>query len=145
MNKKASETLMDNAVYLILLILFFSVMLFFIWDQANGASVWTNYYAKEITKVINAGSPEDEITLDIHKATEVARRNDIISFREIFTFDNIEKEICVKLTPGRNSCYSYFNNVDIVEDKINLAAGSSGNTNTLSFKIIKSQRFENDQ
>lgn len=138
MNRKASETLKDNVIYLILLIAFFSLMLLFISSQANGASAWSNYYAKELTKVINSASPGDEIILDVHKATEVARRNEVQSFNEIFTFNNIEKEVCVKLSPGRTSCYSYFNDVDILDPRVNPASGTSGETNTLTFKIINS-------
>ncbi|MBI2451660.1 hypothetical protein HYV50_01115 [Candidatus Pacearchaeota archaeon] len=134
-NKKAqstSELLMDNAIYLILLVLFLSTMLFFIWDQMNGASLWAEYYSKEISKVINLAKAGDVITLDVQKATAIAKSNDIKSFSEIFVFDNINNELCVKLSIGRKTCYSYFNNVDIIEPEINY-----GPPNTLTFKIIE--------
>ena len=31
----------------------------------------------------------------------------------MFNFDNVNNRICVDLTPGVRSCYSYFNNINV--------------------------------
>ncbi len=114
MNRKATvgDIVMDNIVYLIILIIFFVGMLAFVYSKMNGAAVWEDYYAKEIVKVIDLSKPGDEIVLDVHKATEIAQKNKV-DFESIFKFDNIKNEVCVKLSAGRASCYGYFNNVDV--------------------------------
>lgn len=129
MNKEAN--LKANVIYIILAVAFIAVMFAFIWDQMGGASVWADYYSKEISRVVNSASPGQTITLDVHKATEIAYSNNIRDFKEVFQFDNTQNQICVKLSQGRKSCYYYFNNVDITESKIVLGKP----TNALTFKI----------
>ena len=113
-NRKAEtgDIVMDNIIYLILLILFFVGMLAFVNSKMNGAPLFEDYYAKEIVKIIENSSPGDEIVIDVHKATEIAKKNKIAN-EEIFSFDNFKNEVCVKLSPGRASCYSYFNDVSV--------------------------------
>ena len=110
---------MDNTVFLLLLVLFIGGMSFYIWSNKNGASFWSDYYAKEITKVINLAEPGDIITLDVHKATKIAIKSDISDYQtQTFSFNNENNEVCVKLAKGKQSCYQYFNNVDVINDKI---------------------------
>jgi hypothetical protein len=139
MNRKAGigETLKDNLIYLILLLLFTVPIFFFIQNQMNGASVWSDYYAKEITKVVNSAQPGDEITLIVHKATEIAKKNNV-GFSEVFEFNNVDKEICIKLSRGKKSCYSFFNNVDLIDKDLKLGVGKDGK-NILKFKIAESR------
>lgn len=119
MNKKASMggILRSNAIYIFLLIVFFVGMRAFIINSVNSASIWEDYYAKEIAKVIDMAEPGDEIVLDVHKATEVAKKNNIANFEEIFSFNNLDNEVCVKLSLGRASCYNYFNDVGATYSK----------------------------
>ncbi|MBI5804359.1 hypothetical protein HY450_03885 [Candidatus Pacearchaeota archaeon] len=135
MNKKAGtgETLKDNLIYLILLVIFFIIMFFFVLSKANSASLWSDYYAKELTKVINNAKPNDEVTLNFHKATEIAQKNSVPSISEIFTFDNSQNKLCVKLSPSRQTCRFYFNNVDITSPEIRIDISSE--KNLLSFQI----------
>jgi len=129
-NKAKSNILWDNVIYLLILVLFIAMISTYIWLQMNGTGVWSQYYSKEIVKVINLASPGDEISLDVHKATEVADENRV-PFEEIFTFDTTQNELCVKLSLGRKTCYSYLNEVNVTEDKIQLASP----VNILTFKI----------
>lgn len=115
-----------------------SLMTFIISYRNNGA-IWEEWYAKEIARAINLAQPGDEITLDIHKATEIAKNNNLQSYSEIISFDNSAKEVCVKLSAGRKSCYPFFNKVDVVDWKIVLAGEYvEGNpVNILTFSIKK--------
>lgn len=134
MNRKA--ILLSTIIFLILLIIFFSTLFIFTLNQMNNASLWSEYYAKETTKLINFASPGDEITLDVHKATEIAKSNKVKTFSEIFSINNPNNEVCVKLSPGRKTCYNYFNNVDIINTKLNLGTSEK---NTLTFQITEKQ------
>jgi len=131
MNKKAqSDVLMNNVVYLILLAIFVVGMFAFIWQQSNGAAVWEDYYVKEIVKVIDLSKPGDQVTIDVQKATEIAKKNEV-GFSEIFKFDNANNEVCVKLSQGRATCFSYFNDEDVIFEDIELGVP----VNILKFSV----------
>jgi len=53
---------------------------------------------------------------------------------EIFIFDNINNEVIVSLRQGTGASFSFFNEVDVVESRVELVSGSA-NTNRLYFKI----------
>ena len=142
MNKKAKmSTLMKNLIYSIVLIIFFAGMLL-VANKANGASVWEDYYAKEVAKAINAAEPGDNLMLDVQGATEIAKKNKISNFEEIFSFDNFRNEVCVKLSRGMASCYNYFNEVNVAITSpgnkwVYLAEPIDGETvNRLHFSVL---------
>ncbi len=143
MNKKAAlgDIVMDNAVYLIFLVIFFGGMLYFIATYEGGAAIWEDYYAKEIVKIIDLTEPGDSSCIDVHKATEIAKSNNVQSFSEIFTIDNIENKVCVKLSKGRQTCFNYFNSIDITNINLKLAGGldeeGERNKNIFCFDTIK--------
>ena len=116
MNNKA--ILKENLMYFLLAIGFIIVMSAFVWDQSRNSALWSDYYAKEISYLINTAVPGQEIILDVHKATEIARAKGISNFNTIFEFHNERNEICVKLSTMRKSCYQYFHNVDVLEYEI---------------------------
>lgn len=136
MNKKASKILKDNLVYMILLLIFLVGMVVFVSSQMNGARVWSDYYAKETVKIINLAKPGDDITLDIHKATEIAIKNGVPTFSEIITFDNPNNEVCYKLSKGRKTCYYFFNEVDVLNPEIKIGVP----INLLEFEVAEVQR-----
>lgn len=136
MNKRAAlgDILMDNIIFLILLVLFISVMTASVIQQRDGVVIWEQYYAAELVEIINFAEPGDEIIIDVHKATVIAKGNEV-EFREIYEFDNVKKRVGVKLSRGRKTYYSYFNDVSIVEDTIELAVP----INVLKFKVVKGE------
>jgi hypothetical protein len=122
-------------VYLILLLVFLILLLvFFVWGRGS-STIWGKYYSKEISRVINLANPGDKITLDVQKATEIAKDNEIAK-EEIFSFDNVNDKVCVKLSPGKKTCYSYFNDVDIVNYKIEIGVPN----NVLTFEISEAAK-----
>jgi len=126
-NKKGQigGILYDNAIYLILAMIFIVGMFLFVWQQSNGAAIYEQYFVSEITRKINLANPGDKINFDAQKATEIAESNDINDFNDIFRFNNGRSEICVKLSLGRETCMKYYNNVIIVNDELKL--GVPGN------------------
>jgi hypothetical protein len=131
MDKKggAADVLESNAIYIIILIVFIA-MFAFVYTKMNGASLWQDFYAKDTAKIIDLAKAGDEITIDMQKATEVARSNKINDFNDLFSFD--DSEMCVKLSQGSASCFAYFNDVLIADVKPEL--GVPGNV--LHFKVI---------
>ena len=85
----------------------------FIFGQRQGASVWSEYYVKEIIKAIDLAEPGDEIWIDVQEAVVIALRGEV-DRGKIFSVDNLKNDVCVKLSKGRKTCFSYFNKVDVV-------------------------------
>ncbi len=138
MNKKGEDSIIwNNVIYLILLVLFLMGMYVFLQNEREGAAVWEDFYAKEIVKIIDLAKPGDEITLDVQRASSVAHGNHVASYSNMFQFDNLNNEICVKLNEGtRKTCYRYFNNVDIAD--VELRFGEP--INLLDFKIVEKEK-----
>jgi hypothetical protein len=115
MHKKAIGNLLEgNVIYVILALFFVVAMVVFIWSKSNGANVWQDYYAKEIVKVINSGKPGDYIVINVQQGTKIAARSGLnVYSATLFNFDSKNNKVCLKLTKGSQTCYSYFNDVAI--------------------------------
>ena len=126
---------LSYVIYIILLLMFVVPMVFFIRGQQDGGDIWAQFYSEEIIKVVDAAKPGDEVVLDVHKASKIAK-GDIDELGKIFEFDNILNRVCVKLRKGRTACFSYFTDVDVVDCKLRLGIVGAG-VNTLEFKIVE--------
>ncbi|MEK6928475.1 MAG: hypothetical protein AABW65_00780 [Nanoarchaeota archaeon] len=119
MNKKGEsdfgEILLDNTVYVILLAIFVFGIFAFVYQLKNGAVIWEDYYAKEVSKVLNFAEKGDNIEIDVQKASEIAGKNRV-ELSEMFSFK--ENDVCVKLSKIKKTCYVYFNDIKILSSKI---------------------------
>lgn len=133
MEKKGSSLLMENIMYLIILIFFVSLIMGFLWTRSNSAALWEDFYAKELARVLNSAEAGDSLRLDVHKGTAIAKRNgiDVQEVNNMFLFNAKDKEICVTLSKGGGRCYPYFNNVAATNIAIELGVP----TNFLTFKV----------
>jgi hypothetical protein len=146
MNKKAgmNDLVMSNIFYIILAALFTIGMVFWILSFANGAGIWSDFYAKEITRIVNYGEIGDEIELDVHEGSVIGIDNGVESFNDMFRFNAKDNEVCVRLSKTQRSCYSYFNDVAISDVKFVLA-GSVDGKNVLRFKIVEKSDLKEDE
>jgi len=136
MNRKAaSGVIMENIIYLVALAVFVGLMIFYIGAQRDGAAVWSDIYAKEIVGVIDSGMAGQDVILDVQKPTSIAIGNGI-SLSAVFAFDNANNNLCVSLSRGKQSCYKYSNNVDIINVDIKKGVPE----NLLTFKIVEKKR-----
>ncbi len=133
MDKKGGSLVWQTVIYLIILVVFFSGVLLFVNQQKNGAGVAEDFYSKQIAGMIDSATSGAVIEMDVHKITEIALKNEV-SFSNIFSFDNKNKEISVKLDSGRKTVYSWLDDVNVVGDHIILA--KDGKTNVLHFEIV---------
>jgi hypothetical protein len=111
-------------------------MIAFVYSKMNGAAIWEDYYAKEVVSVVDLAKPGDVIILDVQKATLLAQKNKIKNFEDIFQFDNIKNEVCVKLSVGRASCFNFFNDVNVGIESNNKWIQYDYPVNRLHIKII---------
>ena len=137
MNTKGqfNNQLSVTMLYLIIFVLFFVGMLFFINRYQNGASLWEEFYAKNIVGVIDSANVGDEIYLDVTKATEIAIKSGVDK-NEIFSFDNLNNKLIVKLSPDGGTSFKFFKDVDIVNWSLEFVSGDA-KTNRLKFSIAR--------
>jgi hypothetical protein len=111
MDKKAIATV--NLIFIILFAVALAIGTAIIGSVKNNAAQYADQSAKELARIINLARPNQTITFDIQKATEVAAENQV-NFEKIFTFNNPENQICVQLSPETKNCYNYFNDIDVI-------------------------------
>jgi hypothetical protein len=120
--------------YFVLLVLFFVGALYYVTWLQDGAALWEDVYAKEIVRVIERAQPQEEVTLDIQVLTEltVAHGGDL---RGIVRFDNVLHTVSVSTRPGLGTTYGYFNDVQVIDDRIE-TPGAEGK-NVVRFVVTK--------
>jgi hypothetical protein len=142
MERKASSLLMENIMYLIILIFFVSMIMGFLWTRSNSAALWEDFYAKELARTLNSGEAGDSLRINVHKGTVIAKRSgiDVQEASNMFIFNAKDKKVCVTLSKGGGRCYPYFNNVAVTNVSIELGVP----TNFLTFKIEGTGEVENE-
>lgn len=145
MNKKGdkNDIVMSTVIYLVLLLMFVIPLSMFVFGQVNGAGIWQDFYAKEISRVVNLADVGDEIVLDVHKGSVIGIENGVESFSDMFRFNSKDKEICVRFSNSKRTCYGYFNDVSISNAGLVLAGDESGEKNVLKFSVVE-RSSEND-
>ncbi len=119
-NKKAA-ILVENVIFIILNLIFLSLLIFFIARQGGGVILLEQSYAKQIALVFDSAKPGMTIFVDFEKGIEKIKSNfdesyykDVDKFKStILNFkDNI---VTVKLKGGDRLGYSYsfFNDIDL--------------------------------
>ncbi len=109
MDKKGA-VLMENVVFIILNILFITILILFLLRQGQGAVVLEQSYAKQIALLIDSAKPGMTMVLDMEKAKKLAEKNGI-DFEDIVIKAN--NVITVKLSEKGGYSYSFFNDVDV--------------------------------
>ena len=142
MNKRAvSELLTSDVVFLLLLLVVFSGVLYYVTGFEDGAALQEDFYAKELAKIINSAGPGTEVVLDVSRATEIAFNRGKKDFDSLFSFDEKNGEIKVSLRLNGGTTFPYFTDVKIEDVEVKELSGGfdeKGNgINQLFFKIVK--------
>jgi len=107
---KKGAVLMENVVFIILNVLFLTILILFLARQGQGAIVLEQSYAKQIALLIDSAKPGMTIILDMGKAKDLAEKNNL-EFKDIVKkTDNV---ITIRLSEKGGYSYSYFNDVDV--------------------------------
>ena len=111
-NKKAM--LHENVIFIILNVVFFSMMLVFIYLQASSVHLDEEETAKQIALLIDASRPKTTIEINLDELFAEAEENGIN--KENVVEINGEKNL-VRVKASDNSFYeySYFNNVHVLD------------------------------
>ncbi|HPJ86509.1 MAG TPA: hypothetical protein PLU55_00165 [Candidatus Pacearchaeota archaeon] len=108
--KKRGAILVENVVFLILNLLFLSILVLFLVKQGSGATVLEEAYSKQIAMVINSAKPGMVIRLDMDKGRKIAEEKGFDFGNSVIIENNV---VYVQLTPDGRYSYAFFNNVDV--------------------------------
>lgn len=139
MNKKAN-IVMDNIIHIIIFAMFFAIMFWGISSYSDGSALLEDIYAKEIARVINTAEPGMSFKIDISKIAAVAYGNGK-KFEDLVTIDNVNNEVKVSSRLSSGTTYRFFNDVDIVNFRVEAASGNSQDTRFV-FEVVEKQRAE---
>jgi hypothetical protein len=130
-NKKG-DLLIGNIIFIVLNLIFLSILMLFLLRQGSGAIVLEQSYAKQIALLIDSSKPVMEIQLNMDKAAKLAEKNNI-PFKDVVKIrDNL---VIVKLSEKGGYSYSFFNDVDVtayplnIEDYVFVVSGYGGVAN----------------
>ena len=113
MNKKG-DILVGNVVFIILNVIYLSILVIFLYTQGSGVKIVEETYAKEIALLVDYSQPGMFFYLDMGKAYDIAEERNV-DFDKIVSKD--ENLITVTLDSSNNRkgySYSFFNNVNVV-------------------------------
>ncbi|MEK6872990.1 MAG: hypothetical protein AABW90_03180 [Nanoarchaeota archaeon] len=112
MNKKATNTLLENLVFILLVIVFISIMYFAITRAGSQSILYEQIYAKQIALMIDKAKPGMEFELDTFEMQRIARKNNFLG--NLVNIDNDKNKVNVKLIDGNGYNYYFFNDVNVV-------------------------------
>ena len=107
MNKKGSNILIENIIFILLTLIFFSILIIFIFSRTTSAILIEEELAKQIALIIDSAKPGMTIKINVEEAIAKARsanyHENIISIQ-----NNL---VTVKLRDKGGYSYSFFNDV----------------------------------
>lgn len=110
-NKKG-EIVLSTVIFIVLNLIFFSMLIFFVLRASTGVGVYEQVDAKQIALLIDAAKPGMELRLDLAKEREMAVKNKQ-NPDNIVEIDNSEKKVIVSLASGKGYSYNYFMNYKV--------------------------------
>ena len=108
-NKKG-EILTENIIFLILNLVFLSILAVFLFSKTASVAVLEERYSKQIALALDAAEPGMTIYLDMKDAIKIAEKNSINPAAIVSLRENI---ITVRLRNGEGYSYSFFNDAQI--------------------------------
>lgn len=100
---------MENLVFIILNLIFLTLLILFLLRQGEGAVVLEQAYAKEVALLIDSAKPGTTMLLNIEKGKKLAEKNNV-AVEDMIKIDG--NNVIVKLSEKGGYSYSFFNNVD---------------------------------
>jgi len=108
--KKRGTILVENVIFIILNLLFLSILVLFLVKQGSGAIVLEETYAKQIAMIANSATPTMLIKIDMEKGMKLAEKNGISINESVRITGNV---VTVKLSERGGYNYAFFNNIEV--------------------------------
>jgi hypothetical protein len=110
MNKRGANILIENIVFLILNLVFLTILIFFVFSRMGGTAVLEEQYAKQIALMVDSAKPGMVIKLDMKKGFD---KSDKVKWGRENVVSISENIVTVKLSEKSGYSYSFFNDVDV--------------------------------
>jgi|TARA_B100001971_G_scaffold201305_1_gene213882 hypothetical protein len=109
MKEKKGNILVENIIFIVLNLIFLTILFLFLFSKVGDAAVLEEKYAKQIALMIDSAKPGMEIHLNMEKALK--KKEDSWNFKNVVSInDNI---VTVKLRENGGYSYSFFNDVEL--------------------------------
>jgi hypothetical protein len=108
--KKRGQILVENVVFIILNLVFLTILILFIYSKSGSEALLEEKYAKQIALIIDSAKPQMEIHLNMEDAIEKANANHWDVNKIVSISGNI---VTVKLREKGDNSYSFFNDVEL--------------------------------
>jgi len=105
-----AEILVENIIFILLNIIFISILIFFLFKQSSGAALLEQTYSKQIALMIDSAKPVMEIKLNMEKTKKIAEENKF-DFKDVVSITG--NVVNVKLSQKTGREYSFFNDVEV--------------------------------
>ncbi len=112
MKSKKAQILMENVIFIVLNLIYLTILILFIARAGSGVLNIEESYAKQIALIIDSVEPEAEIYLNMEDAIKIVREDwgeehlsEIVRIKEGF--------VTVKLSKDSGYSYSYFNDLKV--------------------------------
>lgn len=128
--KKRGNILIENVVFIVLTLIFLTILTLFLFSRMGGAAILEEKYAKQIALLIDSAKPKMIIALTMKDAFEKAEKENFDFSKVVVIQENV---VTVRLKEGIGYSYSFFNNIKI--DNIYQDGEKNKNKNKYVFMI----------
>ncbi|OIO40961.1 hypothetical protein AUJ62_03545 [Candidatus Pacearchaeota archaeon CG1_02_32_21] len=109
LNKKGNIPL-EEVIFVLLNIMFFSMLFVFVYNTSHGVFLSEKLYAKKIALAIDSAKPGTQISVDISELYGIAQENEFDISDSFYFKDN---QVNVKLSKEDGYSYNYFTNYQV--------------------------------
>ncbi len=106
--KKKGTILVENIVFIILNVLFLSILILFLLKQGSGTLVLEQVYSKEIAMFVDSSISGMEVKLDMEKGKKLTEKSGVDFGNAVIITGNF---VTVKFGEGKGYTYAFFNDV----------------------------------
>jgi hypothetical protein len=107
---KRANILVENIVFIVLNLIFLSILILFLISRMGSAAVLEEKYSKQIALMIDSAKPGMIIHLNMEDAIDKAEKEKYNIKNIVVISDNL---VTVKLREKTGYSYSFFNNIDV--------------------------------
>jgi len=108
--KKRGQILVENIIFIVLNLIFLTILILFIYSKSGAEAVIEEKYAKQISLLIDSAKPGMIIHLNMEDAIEKANDNNWDKNKIVSINGNT---VTVKLRESGENSYSFFNDVKV--------------------------------
>lgn len=108
MKNKRGNILLENIIFIILNVLFITILVIFLFTKTGSAAVLEEKYAKEIALIIDSAKSDMVVFIKMEDAIKTAEKEGFPAGKIVTINDNI---VTVKLREKGGYSYSFFNDV----------------------------------